>query len=52
MSMPLIGMSAALVSLFVAAIGWYYTYIKYIELSKRDAASWLDAKPIPEVEGM
>jgi len=52
MSMPLVGMSAALVSLFVAVVGWYYTYIKYIELSKRDAASWLDAKPIPEVEGL
>jgi len=52
MSMPLIGMSAALVSLFVVAIGWYYIYIKYIEFLKRDAVSWLDAKPIFEVEGM
>jgi tetrahydromethanopterin S-methyltransferase subunit C len=52
MSMPLISMSAALVSLFVAIVGWYYTYTKYIELSQRDAAAWLDAKPIPEmVEG-
>jgi tetrahydromethanopterin S-methyltransferase subunit C len=52
MSMPLITMSAALVSLFVAIIGWYYTYSKYIELSRRDAAAWLDSKPIPEmVEG-
>lgn len=51
MSMPLISMSAALVSLFVAIIGWYYTYAKYIELSKRDAAAWLESKPIPEVEG-
>jgi tetrahydromethanopterin S-methyltransferase subunit C len=51
MSMPLITMSAALVSLFVAIIGWYYTYTKYIELSQRDAAAWLDSKPIPEVEG-
>ncbi len=51
MSMPLISMSAALVSLFVAIIGWYYTYAKYIELSKRDAAAWLDSKPIPDVEG-
>ena len=49
MSMALISMSAALVSLFVAVIGWYYTYMKYIELSKRDAFSWLDSKPIPEV---
>ena len=52
MSMALIPMSAALVSLFVAIVGWYYTYAKYIELSKRDAAAWLDSKPIPEmVEG-
>jgi tetrahydromethanopterin S-methyltransferase subunit C len=51
MSMPLITMSAALVSLFVAIIGWYYTYTKYIELSRRDAAAWLESKPIPEVEG-
>ena len=51
MSMPLISMSAALVSLFVAIIGWYYTYAKYIELSKRDAAAWLESKPIPDVEG-
>jgi tetrahydromethanopterin S-methyltransferase subunit C len=51
MSMPLINMGAALISLFVAVIGWYYTYAKYIELSRRDAASWLDSKPIPEMEG-
>ncbi len=51
MSMPLISMSAALVSLFVAIIGWYYTYAKYIEPSKRDAAAWLESKPIPDVEG-
>ncbi|HNL85762.1 MAG TPA: tetrahydromethanopterin S-methyltransferase subunit C, partial [Methanoregulaceae archaeon] len=37
--------------LFVAIIGWYYTYAKYIELSKRDAAAWLESKPIPDVEG-
>jgi tetrahydromethanopterin S-methyltransferase subunit C len=49
MSMPLIPMSAAVVSLFVAIIGWYYTYSKYIELSRRDAAAWLDSKPIPEI---
>jgi tetrahydromethanopterin S-methyltransferase subunit C len=51
MSMALISMGAALVSLFVALIGWYYTYAKYIELARRDAAAWLDTKPIPEVEG-
>lgn len=51
MSMALINIVAALVSLIVALVGWYYTYVKYIELSKRDAASWLDSKPIPELEG-
>jgi len=51
MSFALIPMGAALISLIIGLIGWVYTYSKYIELSKRDAASWLDAKPIPEVEG-
>jgi tetrahydromethanopterin S-methyltransferase subunit C len=51
MSMALIGMAAALVSLVVALVGWYYTYAKYIELARRDAAAWLDSKPIPEMEG-
>lgn len=51
MSMALINMGAALISLVVAIIGWYYTFARYIELSKRDAAAWLDSKPIPEVEG-
>ncbi len=51
MSMALINMAAALISLIVAIVGWYYTYANYIVLSKRDAAAWLDAKPIPELEG-
>ena len=51
MSMALVSMAAALISVIVALVGWYYTYAKYIELSKRDAAGWLDAKPIPELEG-
>jgi tetrahydromethanopterin S-methyltransferase subunit C len=51
MSMALISMPAALISLIVAVVGWYYTYANYITLSKRDAAEWLDAKPIPELEG-
>jgi len=51
MSMALINIAAALVSVIVALVGWYYTYTRYIELSKRDAADWLDAKPIPELEG-
>ena len=51
MSLPLISMSAALVSLIVALAGWFYTYTKYIELARRDAFDWVDSKPIPEVEG-
>lgn len=51
MSMAIIPMGPALLSLIVALIGWYYTYAKYIELSKRDAYDWLDSKPIPELEG-
>jgi tetrahydromethanopterin S-methyltransferase subunit C len=51
MSFALITTGSALISLVVALIGWGYTYMQYIGLSKRDAASWLDAKPIPEVEG-
>ena len=50
-SLALVDLYAALISLIIAVIGWYYTYTKYIELSKRDAAGWLDAKPIPELEG-
>ncbi len=51
MSFALISAGSALISLVIAIIGWIYTYCQYIELSKRDAAAWLDAKPIPEVEG-
>jgi tetrahydromethanopterin S-methyltransferase subunit C len=51
MSFALISAGAALVSLIIALIGWLYTYCEYIKLSKRDAAAWLDAKPIPDVEG-
>jgi tetrahydromethanopterin S-methyltransferase subunit C len=51
MSFALISMGAALLSLIVGIIGWAYTYNQYICLSKRDAAAWLDAKMIPEVEG-
>lgn len=42
---------AALLSMLVALLGWVYTYSRYFELSKRDAAAWLDAKPIPDLEG-
>ena len=51
MSFALISPGSALISLVVAIIGWAYTYSQYMALSKRDAAAWLDAKPIPEVEG-
>jgi tetrahydromethanopterin S-methyltransferase subunit C len=51
MSFALITTGSALISLVVALVGWGYTYKHYIGLSKRDAASWLDAKPIPDVEG-
>ena len=51
MSFALINAYSALLSLIVAIIGWVYTYTQYLELSKRDAAAWLDAKMIPEVEG-
>ena len=51
MSFALINVFSAVLSLLVAIIGWAYTYSQYMEMSKRDAAAWLDAKPIPEVEG-
>ena len=51
MSFALISVGSALISLVVAIIGWLYTYIQYMEMSKRDAAAWLDSKPIPDVEG-
>jgi len=51
MSFALVDTVSALISLLIALIGWLYTYCQYIELSKRDAAAWLDAKPIPDVEG-
>ena len=51
MSFALISFTAALISLIIAVVGWAYTYNEYIVLSKRDAAAWLDAKPIPDVEG-
>ena len=51
MSFALISFGAALISLIIAIVAWAYTYNEYIVLSKRDAAAWLDAKPIPDVEG-
>jgi tetrahydromethanopterin S-methyltransferase subunit C len=51
MSFALVSAGSALISLIVAIIGWAYTYQQYMEMSKRDAAAWLDSKPIPDVEG-
>ena len=51
MSFALISAGSALIALIVAIIGWVYTYGQYMDMSKRDAAAWLDAKPIPDVEG-
>jgi len=51
MSFALISAGSALISLLIALIGWLYTYSQYFVLSKRDAHSWLDAKPIPDTEG-
>jgi len=51
MSIALISAGAAILSFIIGLVGWYYTYSKYVCLSKRDAAAWLDMKPIPELEG-
>ena len=51
MSFALINAASAIISLIVAIIGWVYTYGQYFEMSKRDAAAWLDSKPIPDTEG-
>jgi tetrahydromethanopterin S-methyltransferase subunit C len=51
MSFALISAGSAIISLIIALIGWLYTYGQYFEMSKRDAAAWLDSKPIPDVEG-
>jgi tetrahydromethanopterin S-methyltransferase subunit C len=50
MSFALISAGSALISLIVAIVGWAYSYQQYMDMSKRDAAAWLDAKPIPDVE--
>jgi tetrahydromethanopterin S-methyltransferase subunit C len=50
-SFAFIAFVPALISLVVSIVGWLYTYTQYIELSKRDAYAWLDAKPILEPKG-
>ncbi len=51
MSFAFLSVGAAILGLIVAFIGWIYTYMEYIKLSKRDAYDWLDAKPIREPKG-
>jgi tetrahydromethanopterin S-methyltransferase subunit C len=51
MSFAFISAGSALISLIIALGGWLYTYTQFFEMSKRDAAAWLDSKPIPDVEG-
>jgi len=41
---------AGWISLIVAIVGWIITYAKYVQLSKRDAAAWLNAKPFEDAE--
>ena len=50
-SFAYVDMYALIISIVVSVAGWYYTYAQYIALSKRDAAFWLDSKPIHEAEG-
>ena len=50
MSVAYLTMTAVIVSVLISAAGWLYTYNQFICLSKRDAAAWLDAKPIREPE--
>jgi tetrahydromethanopterin S-methyltransferase subunit C len=51
MSIAFLSTGAVIVSIIISAAGWFYTYSQYLSLSKRDAAAWLDAKPIKEPEG-
>ena len=51
MSIAFISPMAVIVSIVVSVAGWLYTYGQFLCLSKRDAAAWLDAKPIKEPEG-
>ncbi len=51
MSVAYLSVPAVIISLVVSVAGWLYTYNQYLCLSQRDAAAWLDAKPIREPEG-
>jgi tetrahydromethanopterin S-methyltransferase subunit C len=50
MSAPFVSTPALVISFIVSVAGWFYTYMMYIRMSQRDAAMWLDAKPIVEPE--
>jgi tetrahydromethanopterin S-methyltransferase subunit C len=50
LSFAFIGPVPAFISLVIAAAGWLISYSRFITLSRRDAAAWLDAKPIRETE--
>jgi len=47
MSFVFLSVWAACISLGIAVIGWGFTYCRYFTLCRRDAAAWLDTKPIP-----
>ncbi len=49
-SFVFVSLAAAWISLIVAIVGWFVSYVKYLALSKRDAAAWLDAKPFSDAE--
>ncbi|MDD1703352.1 MAG: tetrahydromethanopterin S-methyltransferase subunit C [Methanoregula sp.] len=51
LSFAVISTASALVSLALAGVCWLYTYSRYIALSRRDAAAWLDTQPIPDTGG-
>jgi len=50
-SFAFLGFAGVVLNLVVAGVGWFYAFAQYIMLSKRDAAAWLDMKPIVEPEG-
>ncbi len=51
MSFAFLDLLSATVSLIIALLAWFYCYKQYIDLSRRDAYDWLDAKPIIEAGG-
>jgi tetrahydromethanopterin S-methyltransferase subunit C len=49
-SFAFINVIAAWISLIIALLGCCWSYKGYFDLSKRDAAAWLDAKPFSDAE--